>query len=131
MNTVLHLTVCSREKKHTDEQLPAIERYTDERIKKVMLGVAPHEDFRILSGKFGLLKAEDPIPYYDHLLQLNETDQLNVSVIAALKRLNPSKIIFHTYSLQSDPNLHPYHLLLEKATKECGIALEFRMLKGH
>ncbi len=60
-------TLCSRDKNEEVGLLPARERYVSERIRNVErianeLGVP----FYIVSGKFGLLQADELIPYYDH-----------------------------------------------------------------
>ncbi len=82
---VLVVTYCSRRKNAASGDLPAIERYESPRIRASSdRAAAMGADFRILSGTFGLLRAEDPIPYYDHLLQPEEVAGMVERVIPVL-----------------------------------------------
>jgi len=68
-----YCTICSAGKRKDPDPLPAIERYTSPRIKKVY-ELAKDDDvfFFILSGQYGPLLPTDEIPYYDHLLRPEE-----------------------------------------------------------
>jgi len=75
--------------------LPAIERYISERIILVnQLAEKSGAEFKILSGKFGLLKADDKIPWYDHLLKMEEVEEMSKKVESQIKSFD--EIIFFT-----------------------------------
>jgi len=62
---------CSRKKKTTYQSLPALERYDGPsfRVVRKFINECPAEarslDIRILSAKFGLIRADQPIAWYD------------------------------------------------------------------
>ena len=75
----IHATYCSAEKSRTPGEIPAIVRYTSRRIQWVNKRAQKHgEAFFIVSGKYGLIKAEEEIAYYDFLLT---SDALNEHVL--------------------------------------------------
>src|SRR5579875_3610955 len=109
------ITYCSREKDHSPMLLPALQRYKSQRIRRVKAaadsqGVA----FYILSGKFALLKAAEPIPYYDHLLTQLEVDQLAERVAGQLKREGLSKVIFFVSAART-ASVEPYEQTIRRA----------------
>jgi len=60
-------TYCSATKNRTPGEISAVQRYRSSRIERVYkaactLGLP----FRILSGEYGLVPPERPIPDYDH-----------------------------------------------------------------
>ncbi|MGH7600908.1 MAG: hypothetical protein ACREOI_31505, partial [bacterium] len=66
-------TYCSALKSQAPGNIPAMQRYQSLRIRKVCqaameLGL----EFYILSGEFGLIPSQQPIPFYDHLLRPEE-----------------------------------------------------------
>ena len=62
-------TICSREKLEDRGMLPARERYTGSHITRVEeLAISTMSPFFILSGVYGLLTPDEPIPHYDHVL---------------------------------------------------------------
>ena len=65
--------------------------------------------FYILSGKFGLLSPEQPIPKYDHLLASEDVPLLVERVCGQLQEFQISKIIYFTKPPGSNPSLWPYH----------------------
>ena len=69
----LLLLACSRSKAADEAPCPAMYRYTGPsyRILQKMArerGIPDQLHIRIVSGKFGLVRAEDPLPYYDQLI---------------------------------------------------------------
>jgi len=60
------ITICCREKDNRPEPLAAVERYRSERIQSLhRLSRQAGLPFLILSGRFGLIEPDAPIPYYD------------------------------------------------------------------
>ena len=82
---VLFATYCSAEKDGASGDLPAIKRYTSDRILGVAAAARGAEArFGILSGQFGLISADHPLPYYDHLLQPDEITERAASAARTL-----------------------------------------------
>ena len=102
-------TYCSAAKSLEEGDIPAIQRYLDPRIHKVheaasTLGL----DFYILSGEYGLIPPDEPIPWYDHLLQTGEVDELVERMAAQIRQHNIEGIVYFTNSTSSDRSLIPY-----------------------
>ena len=70
-------TYCSASKDPDKGLVPAYKRYISARIVHVQ-EIAEREGvhFCILSGKFGLVDWNHPLPWYDHLLLAEEVPQL-------------------------------------------------------
>ena len=102
-------TYCSAAKSLEEGDIPAIQRYLDPRIHNVheaasTLGL----DFYILSGEYGLIPPDEPIPWYDHLLQTGEVDELVERMAAQIRQHNIEGIVYFTNSTSSDRSLIPY-----------------------
>ncbi|MCB9452188.1 MAG: S9 family peptidase [Anaerolineaceae bacterium] len=120
-----YLTTCVAEKREDKDDLPAIERYISSLIQDVYHWSRRDEaDFRILSGEFGLLAADDPIPWYDHALKPEEVSELAAKVAEQLRAGGWKKLIFHTGPLDKDANLYFYLGCLQVAA---GIAGNIRI----
>ena len=129
----IFVTYCSKEKNRSQGKLEAIKRYLSNRIQKVyeaseLLTV----DFMILSGEFGLLKPTSLIPYYDHLLVMEEVDKYIDKLTEQLMEINNKskkkiKIIFFTEYLKNDANLAPYQISIKTACERLDI--EFMMVE--
>ena len=91
----IYCTICSKEKRTNKELLKSIERYISERIKAIYnKSKKDNVEFRILSGKFGLLKPEEKIPWYDYKLIMKDVPRLNKIVKQQLFSQKINKIIF-------------------------------------
>lgn len=102
-------TYCSRPKKETNGKIPAIERYKSKRIRGVYdsankLGIP----FYILSGLFGLIPSDEPIPYYDHLLLPDEMNAMAIKVMEGIKKNKINKVIFFINAFQDDKVNYTY-----------------------
>ncbi len=113
-------TYCSADKVEGKDLLPAIARYQSRRI------VAVHKaagqvlcDFFIFSGKFGLLKPEEKIPFYDHLMVDGEVEAMVAKVASQLKEIMKvtgiKSLVFFSHSLDNDPQLGPYQRCIQEA----------------
>ena len=80
--------------------------------------------FLILSGKYGLLEANDPIPYYDHLLLSSEVSEHAIRVADQLEALGVKQLIFFTRSLADDENVKPYIDCIKFASLKVGVNLK-------
>ena len=117
-------TYCSSDKDDTAESMPAIQRYRSRRIKAVYTAAATLGlDMMILSGKYGLLNADDPLPWYDHLLEAAEIPEHTVLIAEQLREGRIEQMIFFTRSLTSDPNAAPYQECLRQAASRAGVAV--------
>jgi hypothetical protein len=125
-----YCTYCCKEKKYTDKKIKAIELYISERIKYVYnLSLKHQKKFIILSGKFGFLKPDNLIPYYDKLLQKNEVDRLVESLKNFIEENKISKLIFFHKSFKTDPNIINYFKAAEKAALKSNIPFKSICLK--
>jgi hypothetical protein len=83
---------CSRKKKTTSQSLPALERYDGPsfRVVRKFIDECPAEaralDIRILSAKFGLITADQPIAWYDARMTMPRAVELNPAVLNVVKR---------------------------------------------
>ena len=103
-------TYCSRDKSDADGNISAIQRYLSNRIERVyaaasQLGIG----FYILSGEYGLLNPQQPIPWYDHLLQPEEVSSLANQIATQIQEAEITGIVYFTNSFDQDPNVVPYH----------------------
>jgi len=119
-------TYCSAEKETTIELLPALRRYRSERIRRI------HESarnagrgFYILSGEYGLLAPDEPIPCYDHLLAADEIETSAFKLAEQIKRYSVTQIVFFTLPVSLDEKLAPYHAALRLACAIASIGLSF------
>ncbi len=123
------VTPCSEVKDTAEGLLPAIERYRDSRIGRVRAAAQDNgADFLILSGKFGLLEAVTPIPYYDHLLIAPEVLAHAAQVARQLRQRQVVRLVFFSDSPEKDPLLLPYLACLEEAGEQAGVAVTFLTL---
>ena len=119
-------TYCSAKKDRSQGELPAIQRYRSLRIKSVYIAaMSLGLKFLILSGKYGILKPGDPIPYYDHLLQSSEVSEHSKKVADQLEARGVKDLIFFGGSLSDDENLKPYFDCIKIASQKAGIELKF------
>jgi dipeptidyl aminopeptidase/acylaminoacyl peptidase len=108
-STSCYITFCSAEKNKAEGELPALERYKSPRINDVHAWARRDQvDFRIFSGKFGLLAASDPIPWYDHTLTVDEIPVMANRVAEQLKAGGWEKLIVHMTDPKDDPTLMIY-----------------------
>ena len=114
-------TYCSAAKSPEEGEIPAVQRYLDRRIHKVceaaaVLGL----EFYILSGEFGLIPPDRPIPWYDHLLLLDEVDELVERMVAQIRHHKIDSITYFTNALSDEPDLVPYHSAIVSACNRAG-----------
>jgi hypothetical protein len=117
-------TYCSAEKQRVVGNFPAISRYISKRIDWVAKQ-AEKEDrpFFILSGKYGIIPATHPLPYYDHLLTQEEVSAHAKKVASQMREYSITRITFYTRSLQQDPNVAPYINCIMQAAENAKVDL--------
>ena len=114
-------SICSREKDTSDVLLPAHKRYRGDHVGKVeRIALSQGLPFFILSGLYGMVPYEDPIPYYDFLLTEAKVSGLVEMLKIQLQQINPIEICFYT---KRKPTWVPYLEALQKATEVLGVSL--------
>jgi hypothetical protein len=125
-------TYCAGPKREDGGLLPAVDRYLSERIKRLLgRALAQGAAFRILSGEFGLLSPEHPIPWYDHLLAPEEAPRLAQQVSSMLSDLPVTSVEYHTAEPDRYPDVAPYLEVMETACKLVGMDLGVIILTGN
>jgi len=114
-------TYCSANKNRDEGAMKAIDRYKSDRIKSIYraareLGV----EFFILSGKFGLIKSNQSIPYYDQLLTPQKVIKHSELVADQLKQFGITNLIFFSRPFSEDEQLKPYIDCVETAAQKQG-----------
>lgn len=118
-------TYCSASKDPSTGLVPAYKRYISDRIIHVhQLAEAEKVLFCILSGKFGLVDWNEPLPLYDHLLLPEEVPQLVEKVSRQLSEKGTTHVHYFTKSPSEDPQLWPYIRTIEQACKKARVHLE-------
>jgi hypothetical protein len=117
------LTICSKEKTQSTELQPAILRYLSKRISDVQV-IAEREKvpFYIFSGKFGVIRADTPIPYYEKQVQLEDIPALSDLLIRQFETERIDAITFYAKDRHAD-GWEPYYQALEKACEKAHIVL--------
>ncbi|HAH06941.1 MAG TPA: hypothetical protein DCM05_10510 [Elusimicrobia bacterium] len=120
----IFVTYSSKTKRKDKGLLKALERYDSPRIRQIAAAAADLGlNFRILSGRFGLLAPEDKVPYYDHLLKWEGVGQVLAKVAARLVREKVSAVVYFTRPLRKASAPLAYHALMEAACAEKGIRM--------
>ncbi len=120
----IYCTTCCKEKQQQPGEMPALDRYLDDRIKNIYnLAVKDGFPFRILSGEYGLLLPESSIPWYDKKLELNEVEILLPVVTTQLKQEKISEIYFYIKNPAEYPDWKPYRDVLKLGCEREGIDL--------
>jgi len=124
----LHATYCSKNKKKDEGKIPAEERYKSERIQKIFrTAKKKDEKFAILSGKYGLLKPGEKIPYYDKLLEKQDVEELISEVRKFLRQEKISEVVYHTKKVEGQRK--PYFQLIKKSCERENIDFQIREIR--
>jgi len=117
-------------KKREDEALlPAKQRYQSERVKYV---VSESERLDVpllfLSGKYGILDANDPIPWYDKALTEKEVDDFIPRVVEQLRDRDVTEMTLFARP-RTTRGWGPYYAVIETACEELNITIEYRIVE--
>lgn len=117
-------TNCSASKDPAKGLVPAFKRYVSSRIVRVQ-EMAEREGvhFCILSGEFGLVDRDQPLPWYDHLLLPEQVSNLAQKVADQMADKGITRVDYYTVSPQVDPKIVPYLNVIEKACRVAGAEL--------
>ena len=93
--------------------------------------MAEHEGvpFCILSGKFGLVDWNHPLPLYDHLLLAEEVPQLVEVVKQQLGNKGITQVDYYSRSPEVDARIIPYMNTIENACASIGVDLQTYILE--
>ena len=119
-------TYCCKGKTCDPGKIPAIERYTSQRIRSVYASaLSVGQRFFILSGEYGLLSPSEPIRCYDHLLQDHEVGNLSEKVGEQLRGAGVQKLFYFTKPVQAneDEKLRPYFKTAQIACRTACVEL--------
>lgn len=117
-------TYCSAGKHNSETPLPAIDLYKSSRITKVFeTAEKSNVTFLILSGKYGLIRANEEIGYYDHLLIPSEVEKHSDLLASQITTKGISQIEFYMNSVESDSNLQAYIDCISIACSKASITL--------
>jgi len=127
---MVYCTYCSSKKNRSSHLLQAVKRYKSNRIKAIhRTAYSQNIPFLILSGKYGLVKAETPIKYYNYLLKADDVEEHYIKVAEQLKGYGVKEIVFFTRSAEEDPNIAPYLECIEKAAVTLSLKINFIEIK--
>ena len=120
-----YCTYCSADKHYSETLLPAIQLYNSVRINKVFEAAKKSTTpFLILSGKYGVVSANEKISYYDHLLKSSEIETHSDLISAQMMSMNITAIEFYMNSVKKDKNIYPYLDCITKACAKASIKLK-------
>ena len=126
-----YVTYCSAPKRQDAHDLPAVERYLSKRIEFVDRSATDDGAlFLILSGTYGLIERDYPLPWYDHLLALEEIEPMSERAVARLASLDLSAVVWFTVDPKEDPFVSRYARVLELATAQLGLSFEVRIIEA-
>jgi hypothetical protein len=72
--------------------------------------------------------SDDPIPYYDHLLQPDEVDALARRVADQMTVRGITDLRFYMRSVEDDPDVRPYRDAMEEACRLAEVKMGARTL---
>jgi hypothetical protein len=122
-------TICCKDKRTDSGLLPAMDRYLSERIAFVYQeSLRLRKPMLILSGKYGLLRPEDPIPWYDQKLVMEAVPKIIPIITAQLKEKGVIQITFYCHP-KTDKNWYPYHAVLEQACQKQDVEISYQFLE--
>ena len=121
----LHITPGSRDKNRLRKNLEAIKKYDSERITQVKaLTDQRNEEFAILSGKYGLIRPEEEIPFHDEMVREMNISELLTHVKNFLQSRDIDEVIY--YSADFEGESIPYLKLVKTACDALDINFEKR-----
>ncbi len=121
-------TTCCKRKRRDEGSLPAMQRYLSGRIRFVhgeSLRLAV--PLLLLSGRFGLLKPDDRIPWYDERLSYDKAHKLVPFIANQLNEYGVTAIAFYARPRLTS-GWGPYYDVLERACQSGKIPMRIELL---
>lgn len=126
----IYLTACGKKKKRDSCKIKSIDRYLSKRIKTIYnKSKRDSVNFRILSGKFGLLKPDEKIEWYDKLLLKKDIPELEKIIEKQIKNQKINEIIFFAINTKEDKLSKPYLEVIKKVCLKNKIKLKIVFIK--
>ena len=112
-----NLTTCCAQKRKDEGLLPARLRYQSPRVQSVLAeSDRTNTPLLIFSGEFGILGADDPIPWYDKALTETDVEVMVPRVISQLQQRAVTAVSLFARPKET-PGWVPYYTVIEQA---CG-----------
>lgn len=125
---ITYCTTCCYRKSNEPTKVPAINRYISGRITGIYsLSKVDGVEFRIFSGKFGLLKPTKKIYRYDEKLSLEKVPGMTQLLCDQIKKEKITGIRLFVNSKRSKA-WDPYITCITKAGKRSGIKVVLRYI---
>jgi len=122
-------TICGRKKDPAAGLLPALRRYRSNRIARaVALARAARMSLVILSGKFGPLWADAPIPDYDRLLLPRDVPRVRRLIASFLQDNGIGAVNYLLPDPALDPKVVPYLRAMAEGARDAGAELRLFLL---
>lgn len=126
---IIYITLCCKKKRKVPLPIKSINRYISGRIQRIyQKSILDRVNFRIFSGKFGLLDPGRKIFWYDEKLTDEKVSSMTRLLQKQMGEEKVSKIIFFAYNLNKNRSWIPYSKALKAACKRKKIKLIFRYL---
>ena len=121
---------CSKEKTSEDFPVPAINRYQSSIIKDIyQLAKTDKVEFRILSGKYGLLDPDKKIDWYDKKLQFEDLPEYKMLVLEQLKTLKVVEVVLFSKDQDKFPEWAPYGSAMKETCSILRIKFQERIFE--
>lgn len=125
----IYCTTCSKEKSEKPGAIRAIDRYESDRINSIYEKAKRDVvEFRILSGKFGLIRPDFFIEWYDRKLEMEVVPILAEQVKKQFIFEKISAVDLFTQNPVEWPEFLPYNTLIEQVCKELNLSLSVHYL---
>ncbi len=125
-------TYCAGPKRSSGRMIPAVSRYLSRRTAQLhQLAQQRDVAFFILSGQYGLLLPDHPLPWYDHLLHADDVEKLVPAAATVLANAGITEVEYHTADPAVVPQVAPYGDVLRQACLLSDIRLEIVVLAGN
>lgn len=120
-----YITHCCKQKNENIKLLNAIDRYLASYILYVnKMAKIEKKDFMIFSGKYGLLKPNQKIPYYDKLLTYDDFESLEPVVNKQIIEYNITKITFFHIGIKYDKKVKVYVDFIKNICDKNNVSLD-------
>jgi len=123
-------TTCCKRKRRDEQPLPALERYLSRRIRFVWEESRRlNKPLLILSGKYGLVKPDEKIPWYDQALHSDGVEALAQKAAQQLWARGATSLRFYALP-RNTRGWQPYYDVIEKTCAQLGLKLRFQIMRG-
>ncbi len=120
------VTICSKIKNNSRDLIPAYIRYQGEHVLQTYnFAIENKIDFYILSGKFGLISANELIDDYDYYLEDSKVEELSMLVAKQIEQYKITELIFF---LKEKPSWEPYKKTLYEAAKKINVKISCNVI---